>query len=152
MGPVEGELMSHVREVRTRLRDFKPHYTDKTKELMLEVALLKNKLAAAEKEIGRLSPKTDSDIIDKVLSIVSKGESVSKIDLLSKRRIQSFCIARHICFYLLTKRTIVSAAQVGRTFNKCDHTSVLYGRDKVTAMRLASETFNLKIKEYESLM
>ena len=152
MGPVESEVLGHMREIRTRLRDFKPHYTDKTKELMLEVALLKNKLAAAEKEIESLRPKTDSSIIDKVLTIVSEGEGVSKVDLLSKRRIQQYTLARHICFYLLTKKTIVSAAQVGRTFNKCDHTSVLYGRDKVTAMRLASETFNLKIKEYESLM
>lgn len=158
MGPVESEVLSHMREVRQRLNGSKPQIilTDNTKELMLEVALLKNKLAAAEKEIERLRPsdkdERDNRIIDRVASIVAEREKIAKILILGRSRYHKAVLPRHICFYLLATGTVVSCAKAGRYFGKCDHTTVLYAREKIAAMRLASAEFDSKIREYESLV
>ncbi|OUR97113.1 hypothetical protein A9Q84_12345 [Halobacteriovorax marinus] len=110
----------------------------------LESALLKLKsfseafdkkitIKVALKELKILGPVLDRDINSK--KIINRVCSYYKIDiedLFSRSRKKEFSFPRHVCMYILKERNGFSLSRIATLFNR-DHTSVLYGVNKILA-------------------
>ena len=110
----------------------------------LESALLKLKsysetfssnvdIKIALKELKILGPVLDKNINSKkIICRVCEFYKVDIEDLFSKNRKKDVAFARHVCMYILKDRNGLSLSRIARLFNR-DHTSVLYGVNKVMA-------------------
>lgn len=65
---------------------------------------------------------------------VAEHYGVRMIDLLSHRRTVSVSLPRHVAMYLASRLTRRSAADIGRRFNRRDHTTVLHAIKKIDAL------------------
>jgi hypothetical protein len=54
--------------------------------------------------------------------------------LLSHRRTVNLALPRHVAMYLASRLTLRSAADIGRRFNRRDHTTVLHAIKKIDAL------------------
>ena len=156
MGPVENNMILSAMEVRNRLKEAKvdkPRHRlieDQNAHLIKENIWLRGELAKLTAEVARLKPTYDTAALSRVLDIVAEGEKIHKVDLVSKRRTKRVALARQLCFYLGATKTHHSLPRIGRFFNKSDHTTVLYGRNKIAMLRLVDERIDQKLKDYES--
>ncbi|GEM_PF-664500 len=110
----------------------------------LESALLKLKsysetfssnvdIKIALKELKILGPVLDKNINSKkIICRVCEFYKIDVEDLFSKNRKKDVAFARHVCMYILKDRNGLSLSRIARLFNR-DHTSVLYGVNKIIA-------------------
>ncbi|WP_417334908.1 helix-turn-helix domain-containing protein [Halobacteriovorax marinus] len=124
----------------------------------LESALLKLKsysetfssnvdIKIALKELKILGPVLDKNINSKkIICRVCEFYKVDVEDLFSKNRKKEVSFARHVCMYILKDRNGLSLSRIARLFNR-DHTSVLYGVNKVMAEIQNNKKFRKDIHE-----
>ena len=152
MGPVEMAIREKAIFVKKRLETPK----DRVSVLEEELRQLKRQVAFMTMQLGSeryRSKEADARAaVEKVLNMVSVRENVSIADLVSNRRTARVVIPRQICFYLAATTTIASLPLIGSIFNKYDHTSVLYGRDKIGGLRRMSKSMDDRIKSYEEIL
>ena len=65
---------------------------------------------------------------------VGRYFNIDKDDMISARRTARVVYARHICFYLMKRHTLLSFPEIGRRFGGRDHTTILHGYRKINAM------------------
>ncbi len=65
---------------------------------------------------------------------VAEYYGVRMNDILSHRRTVAVALPRHVAMYLASKLTRRSAADIGRRFNRRDHTTVLHAIKKIEAL------------------
>jgi len=97
-------------------------------------------------QLNGLAPSLDiatkalSDIIDaksknltteKILKATTEFFSIEVEDLLSPRRNKELVRPRHIVMYLLRHEMSLSYPKIGKELNKKDHTTVIYGVEKI---------------------
>jgi hypothetical protein len=61
------------------------------------------------------------------------------IAIMSHRRTKDVVLPRHVAMYLCREMTTRSLPDIGRFFNKRDHTTVLYACGKIERLRLTDE-------------
>lgn len=101
---------------------------------------------ASTAELSKVDPSLDltvkclSDIIsaknqnisaDKVLSITAEFFKITNDDLMSSKRNQELVRPRQIIMYLLRHELNLSYPKIGQHLNKKDHTTVIYGVEKI---------------------
>jgi len=74
----------------------------------------------------------DSLTVDQILQAVSKHYDVDIAVLKGRNRSRSVALARHVAMYLLREELHCSLLQIGEILGGRDHTTVIYGCDKVT--------------------
>lgn len=79
--------------------------------------------------------------IDKIISFVCKVFSISRVDLLSRRRQYNVVRPRQTAMYLSRMLTLRSLPEIGRRFGGKDHTTVLHAVRKVAALRASGDRF-----------
>jgi len=92
---------------------------------------------------GQLAP---NDIV----SQVADAFGVSEEDLLGRSRSHDIALPRQIAMFLLRQETNYSLPQIGDTLGGRDHTTVMYGCEKITDLLERDETLRrqvLQIKE-----
>ena len=90
-------------------------------------------IKTALKELKILGPVLDSQINSKkIISRVCELYKVDIEDIFSRNRKKECAFARHLCMYILKERNGLSLSRIATLFNR-DHTSVLYGINKVMA-------------------
>ena len=89
-----------------------------------------------------------SDMIENIISLVSKRYNVSSEDIKGKKRDSSIVNARHICIYLIRQMNELSLKQIASYFSK-DHATIFSSIRKVENDMERSEE---KKKEIEYLM
>ena len=70
--------------------------------------------------------------IDQIIEIVTEHYAVRLSDLQSKKRNQSITLPRQVCMFLARKFTNHSLAEIGGYFGGRDHSTVLYGTEKIS--------------------
>lgn len=80
-----------------------------------------------------LRPPTRVEIVKSILTAVGEYFGYGILDLTGIGRRPRLAHARHIAIYLLTTHTSLSSSAIGEILNR-DHSSVLYGRDKIRAL------------------
>jgi chromosomal replication initiator protein len=89
--------------------------------------------------VRRIMPELDADRsavvrFDDVSSVVAKRYHVKLLELQSRRRAQSIAFPRQVAMFLARKHTKHSLVEIGGYFGGRDHTTVLYGIEKVTEL------------------
>ena len=108
--------------------------------ISLAMNALKQAVSEENKEV-----MTTTNIINTVCSFYS----VSKNDLLGKKRNKELVEPRQICIYLITELMNVPLMTIGQAMGGRDHTTVMHARDKIAELiqtnpRIATEVGDLK--------
>lgn len=74
-----------------------------------------------------------------LFDVVENITGFSKEQLISKSRKGELVMARHICFYVLKKRTSYSLSRIGHAIGLRDHSTVLHGLGKINESWLPFE-------------
>ncbi|MEZ6196342.1 MAG: chromosomal replication initiator protein DnaA [Planctomycetota bacterium] len=69
--------------------------------------------------------------IEQIIELVTDHYGVRLSDLQSKKRFQSITLPRQICMYLIRELTNLSLSEIGGYFGGRDHSTVIYGCDRV---------------------
>jgi chromosomal replication initiator protein len=108
----------------------------------LAAEVLKNAVAQAP-----LRRVTIASIKEKVAK--AHGLTVKEMD--NHRRDQRVAAPRQIAMYICTELTDCSLPHIAREFNKKDHTTVMYARDKVKEQMQRDEAYRNKIRSLIAL-
>jgi chromosomal replication initiator protein len=108
----------------------------------LAAEVLKNALAAAP-----LRRVTIGSIKEKV----SKAHGLTVKEMDHQRRDQRLAAPRQIAMYISTELTDCSLPHIAREFNKKDHTTIMYARDKVKEQMQRDEAYRNKIRSLVAL-
>lgn len=108
----------------------------------LAAEVLKNALAAAP-----LRRVTIGSIKEKV----SKAHGLTVKEMDHQRRDQRLAAPRQIAMYISTELTDCSLPHIAREFNKKDHTTIMYARDKVKEQMQRDEAYRNKIRSLIAL-
>jgi hypothetical protein len=83
---------------------------------------------------------------------VCRYYSVSKLDLLSPRRIHRIVLPRQVAIYLAKELTGRSLPDLGRRFGGRDHTTVLHSVKKIAALVLTDENLAFEVAQLLELI
>jgi len=87
-----------------------------------------------------------------ILERVAIYYGVTREDLLGPRRSREIALARQVAMYLVRELTSLSLPQIGREVGNRDHTTVLYGVDKIAALFEKDEALRRQILEIKNLL
>ncbi len=80
---------------------------------------------------------------------VAKEFEVTVESLRGKRRTNSIAFARQVAMYLAKQLTPLTLVDIGRSFGNRDHSTVLYGIDKIAALRGSDPSLGERIQAIE---
>lgn len=87
---------------------------------------------------------------EQIVSAVSEHFAVPVADLLGRRRSRDIALARQVAMYLVRELTPLSLPQIGRAVGDRDHTTVLYGVEKIAALFEKDDTLRRQILEIKT--
>ncbi len=87
--------------------------------------------------------------VDDVIDATCKVFSVTKADLVGKKKTKEIVEPRQVCIYIITELLDIPLATIGNIFGGRDHTTIMYARDKVseklnTSVKTATDVNNIK--------
>lgn len=85
--------------------------------------------------------------IREIIKAVCEWYGVTAIDLASTRRLSYLVRARQVAMYLAKNLTLCSFPQIGRVLGGRDHTTVMYGVEKITLAMQSNEELRADIAE-----
>lgn len=85
-----------------------------------------------ESALADLLPRTGSLTPDQIIRVVAKVYGVDEERLLSKQRSRDVSLPRQVAMYLIREETSASLPQIGEALGGRDHTTVMYGCDKIS--------------------
>lgn len=83
---------------------------------------------------------------ENIFDFIKKRYSISKDDLLSKKRNADIVYVRHIAIYLTSELTDFSLKKIGRTFNR-DHATIISAKNNVINRIKDDAVFKLEMEE-----
>ena len=90
-------------------------------------------VAMAESELKDfIYPNENKKVtIDLIIEIVSEHYDISQADIISSKKSKNIAYPRQICMYLCRNLTEYSLEDIGKSLGKRDHTTILYGIQKI---------------------
>jgi chromosomal replication initiator protein len=106
-----------------------------------------------ESVLADLLPRRNEVQADEVIETVASSFGVSMERLLGRDRSREVALPRQIAMYLLREEANISLPQIGETLGGRDHTTVMYGCDKVADLlerddRLRRQVIEIREKIY----
>ncbi len=89
---------------------------------------------------------------DKIIEVVCKYYNVSKADLLGKKKNKEFVDPRQMCMYLITDMLDLPLASIGKIFDKKDHTTIIYARDKISNALKTNQKLKVEASDLKSMI
>jgi chromosomal replication initiator protein len=108
------------------------------RDLPLDVALVENALIDLIPEPYALEPQM-------IIEAVAQAFSLSRDQLLARDRSRKVAQPRQIAMYLLREEAQLSLPQIGETLGGRDHTTVMYGCDKIAELIEEDETVRRQV-------
>jgi chromosomal replication initiator protein len=99
----------------------------------------------AERALVDLVPNPASLTADRILDAVAAQFNVSMDRLRGRERSQEVVVPRQIAMYLLRHETGASLPQIGQTLGGRDHTTVMYGVDRIADRLETDETLRRQV-------
>jgi chromosomal replication initiator protein len=108
-----------------------------------------------ESALADLLPRRSEVQPDDVIGVVAKAYGVSVEQLLGRDRSRQIALPRQVVMYLLREEAKISLPQIGETLGGRDHTTVMYGCDKITDLlerddRLRRQVLDIREQIYGS--
>ena len=88
-----------------------------------------------QKQKAKTKTNEENDKVDKIKKVISSYFQLSESDLLSASRKPQIVYARNLCYYLIREELGYNYSKIGEIFGGKDHTSVMYGVDKVSSSK-----------------
>ena len=91
-------------------------------------------VAMAESELKDFIYPNESNkkiTVELIMDIVAEHYELSKADLISSKKSKNITYPRQICMYLCRNLTEYSLEDIGKSLGKRDHTTILYGIQKI---------------------
>jgi chromosomal replication initiator protein len=85
-----------------------------------------------ESALADLLPRTGSISPDQIITAVADQFGIEEERLLSRQRTRDVALPRQVAMYLIREETGASLPQIGEVLGGRDHTTVMYGYDKIT--------------------
>ena len=134
------------------------HATDNVRELeglmtqvIARATLTKQSLSTTLAEqvlnINSMQPRRRATNIAQVLEATATYHQLSMDDLLSKRRTKAVVRARQIAMYLAREETDASLPQIGEALGGRNHSTVLYGYQKIAKCVEADEALRREVSD-----
>jgi chromosomal replication initiator protein len=79
-----------------------------------------------------LLPRGDTLNAERIIAVVAKQFNVEVNRLLSRERSRDVALPRQVAMYLIREETSASLPQIGEALGGRDHTTVMYGCEKIT--------------------
>lgn len=148
MGPLELQITKRAFEIHSRLMATSgPELQEENRKLKIHAQQLSARIKQLETMLASCSLLDASNPVTKILNFVCKAENVSREDVIADRRTINKVVPRQIIYYLCCKLTDCSLPAIGKVIRK-DHTTIMHGRDKITALMQTDEVFRKKIEAY----
>ena len=90
--------------------------------------------------------------VAKIVEAVCRRFKVRLVDMHSQRRTKDVVLPRHVAMYLARRLTLCSLPQIGRELGGRDHTTILHGINKITALRQVNPKIDAAIIELEYII
>jgi len=79
-----------------------------------------------------LLPRGDTLTAERIIAVVARQFGIEVDRLLSRERSKEVALPRHVAMYLMREETSASLPQIGEAIGGRDHTTVMYGCNKIT--------------------
>ncbi len=80
-------------------------------------------------------------VTEKIVQEVAHTFQTTPEDIKSKRKTAGLSLARHVCFWMMKELTPLTMKDIGQYFGGKDHTTVLYGCNRIAERRESDSTF-----------
>jgi chromosomal replication initiator protein len=90
-------------------------------------------LELARQALSNLIVKQEQLTLDSVLCAVAEHYNLNEADLIGRNRHKEVALARQMVMYLAREETNASLPKIGQALGGRDHTTVLYGSEKIAA-------------------
>lgn len=128
---VASELLELIaRRVQSNIRELEGALTRVLAFSDLSGAPLSRELV--ETALIDLLPRGDILTAERIIAVVARQFGIEVDRLLSRERSKEVALPRQVAMYLLRKETAASLPQIGEALGGRDHTTVMYGCDKIT--------------------
>ena len=131
---------SIIRELEGCLTNLNAHAELLKQPISLELAR-----TALAGRIGAQAPRAVTPEL--IIEIVARQYSVNPEDITGKKRSQEIALPRQVAMYLCRRMTSMSTTSIGRAFGGRDHTTVLYGCERVSDAMEADFAFRKKVEK-----
>jgi len=102
--------------------------------------------------LADLMPQTKDVAPEQIISTVAGEFAITKKELLSRSRTHRIALPRQVAMYILREEAAISLPQIGLLLGGRDHTTVMYGYDKIADLLETDDGLRRKIvKVRESL-
>jgi chromosomal replication initiator protein len=128
---IESELLELIaRRVQSNIRELEGALTRVLAFSDLSGAPLSRELV--ETALIDLLPRSDTLTAERIIAVVARQFGIEVDRLLSRERTREVALPRQVAMYLMRKETSASLPQIGEALGGRDHTTVMYGCDKIT--------------------
>ena len=101
----------------------------------------------AERALSDLAQPAKHVTMDDILDVIAAYYALALTDLRGPRRTRSIATARQVAMYLARELTDMSLPQIGQALGGRDHTTVMYGYDKIAALFEKDDTMRRQVLE-----
>lgn len=102
--------------------------------------------------LADLMPHTKDVAPDQIIETIAGEFSITSDEIVSRSRAHRIALPRQVAMYILREEADISLPQIGQLLGGRDHTTVIYGRDKIAGLLEVDDRLRRKvIKVRESL-
>lgn len=101
--------------------------------------------ALVEGALVDLLPRSGGLTIDRIIDAVAEQFSLTRDKLLSRDRSRDVALPRQVAMYLIREETSASLPQIGEELGGRDHTTVMYGCDKISDLMETDDAFRRQV-------
>ena len=85
-----------------------------------------------EAALSDVAPRSATMTPDRIISAVAQQYQMPEEDLLGPRRTRQISLPRQVAMYLIREETNTSLPKIGQALGGRDHTTVMYGHDRIS--------------------
>jgi chromosomal replication initiator protein len=98
-----------------------------------------------ETALADLLPRSGRVTAERIITAVSQQFGVEEQRLLSRERSRAVALPRHVAMYLIREETPASLPQIGQALGGRDHTTVMYGCEKISDLLETDEALRRQV-------
>ena len=102
--------------------------------------------------LADLMPETREIEPQHILTTIAQEYGVTLADLLSHSRSQRVAFPRQIAMYLLREESDLSLPKIGEILGGRDHTTIMYGHEKITDLLEQDKSLRRKIVNIQEIL
>lgn len=99
-----------------------------------------------------LDNKKEVLTIDKIIDVACKYYSVTKTEIIGKKKNKEIVEPRQVCVYLITEMLNLPLAAIGTAFGGRDHTTIMHARDKINESIKTNNNISTAVKDIKDMI